>query len=564
MNLFDGPDLLETTSTEVKNRILKPGQMLHAIDTGALYYGDKDGKPTAFVGTTTNSDGVNASGNAGVKLLSSGSGTALPAPAAVWESAPHRRRLLIFGCSIAQQCNDTLHTATGTIPAETLAGTDQITVNNGALFTVGGKVAFALYNARIFRTTVTAIAGNVLTLADKVPGFIRAQTTINAYTSLIINRKLGAINAAVAMLGGPVEVVQPYGYGGAIYQQMYADLERDLRYYRPHYVALHMFENDMTSAAGANTATLSQLCAWARQCARMCLSYGAIPIVCSSMPYYNSVSGVGIPAGRAADFDGLLAYLCTPVKDGKSQLQVDVPGSYGMDLSTPWLDTSNPTWPRAPLAGVTDGVHPVSAKIFYPVGKAALPVTLRNVTTLSGTTGTKAGAGAANISGSVPASWTFTSAGTAIIAITRNADGSLKLYMTWPGDTNRNNDALTTQFSMTHPKAWAGSTQRFQGYLKFRVNSMKGIGQIFPQANQLPSWNTATGTTGIDMCATMPTGVIMLLTTSIFEIPVGGTTIYNGFSINPDTAVAPGAYLDIDICECGVLPVMPEPPHNYV
>ena len=28
MNLFDGTDLLETTSTEIKNRILKPGQML--------------------------------------------------------------------------------------------------------------------------------------------------------------------------------------------------------------------------------------------------------------------------------------------------------------------------------------------------------------------------------------------------------------------------------------------------------------------------------------------------------------------------------------------------------
>lgn len=57
MNLFDGPDLLETTSTEIKNRILKPGQMLRAIDTGALYYGDKDGKPTAFVGASTSSSG---------------------------------------------------------------------------------------------------------------------------------------------------------------------------------------------------------------------------------------------------------------------------------------------------------------------------------------------------------------------------------------------------------------------------------------------------------------------------------------------------------------------------
>ena len=57
MNLYDGTDLLETTSTEIKNRIIKPGQMLRAIDTGALYYGDKDGKPTAFVGASTSSSG---------------------------------------------------------------------------------------------------------------------------------------------------------------------------------------------------------------------------------------------------------------------------------------------------------------------------------------------------------------------------------------------------------------------------------------------------------------------------------------------------------------------------
>ena len=70
MNLFDGPDLLETTSTEVKNRILKPGQMLRAIDTGALYYGDKDGRPTAFVGVSTSSSGgVGSSGIADVPGL---------------------------------------------------------------------------------------------------------------------------------------------------------------------------------------------------------------------------------------------------------------------------------------------------------------------------------------------------------------------------------------------------------------------------------------------------------------------------------------------------------------
>ena len=57
MNLFNGPDLMETTSTEVKNLILKPSQMQRANETGALYYGDKDGKPTAFGGASTTSSG---------------------------------------------------------------------------------------------------------------------------------------------------------------------------------------------------------------------------------------------------------------------------------------------------------------------------------------------------------------------------------------------------------------------------------------------------------------------------------------------------------------------------
>lgn len=83
MNLFDGTDLLETTSTEIKNRILKPGQMLRAIDTGALYYGDKDGKPTAFVGASTSSSG-------GVRILAgdvdTGLGVRPPTPIAKYDT----------------------------------------------------------------------------------------------------------------------------------------------------------------------------------------------------------------------------------------------------------------------------------------------------------------------------------------------------------------------------------------------------------------------------------------------------------------------------------------------
>ena len=49
--------LVETTSTEVKNRRLGPDEILRAIDTGATYIAGKDSKPQAIVTATTTSSG---------------------------------------------------------------------------------------------------------------------------------------------------------------------------------------------------------------------------------------------------------------------------------------------------------------------------------------------------------------------------------------------------------------------------------------------------------------------------------------------------------------------------
>lgn len=56
MSLGDDIVILETTSTEVKNRILKSHELLRAIDTGALYIGGKDGKPQALIAGSTTPD----------------------------------------------------------------------------------------------------------------------------------------------------------------------------------------------------------------------------------------------------------------------------------------------------------------------------------------------------------------------------------------------------------------------------------------------------------------------------------------------------------------------------
>ena len=50
--------LVETTSTEVKNRLVGPEEILRAIDTGALYVGGKGGAPQALVTAIPSGEGI--------------------------------------------------------------------------------------------------------------------------------------------------------------------------------------------------------------------------------------------------------------------------------------------------------------------------------------------------------------------------------------------------------------------------------------------------------------------------------------------------------------------------
>lgn len=489
-------------------------------------------------------------------------------------------KLLVFGCSIAQQCNVYTSNVTSTLSAVDLkAGATVLTVANGALFSPGQKITVPLYNARLWTTTINSIAGNDLTIADKTPGMIRASSAVTiTITPTVPNlsQGYGAVNAAVALLGGPVEVVPAYGYGGAIFRQMYADLERDLRYYSPHFVALHMYENDLTSTVAGGGASIEQMKAWARQISRLCLNYGAIPIVYSSMPYYNSIIPAGIPASRAADYDALAAYIGSGT-DG--QLSADVPGAWGDNsLSYGWLDTSNPTWPRAPLAGWTDGVHPNTNKRFA-VGAIAAPVLSKllptygsrveqivsplEVTRCEGTGGT-----ASNLVGGsiVPKSHTIAAYGTALCTTSRNADGTLKIVGSWPGAADRSIDYITDKFTMTFPTVWAAGTQRFKVYMRVRINSMVGIAQLFSEVTITPTGENHTGYTGTDMCETIPAdGRVIILESPHFAIGVGATTIQPALMIRPITAGSPAnAAIDVDVLELGVVPVMPEVPHTFI
>lgn len=550
---------------------------------GALYRSDGEFWVPQTVGDASpNSKPLMVTSSAqGIALLTTPDSKTLPPAAYNWTQSPHRPRLLVFGCSIAQQCSAFLHSTTATIAGgDVKAGAAALTVSSGPAYTAGQKITMPLYNARLWTTTISSISGNILTIADKTPGLIRngVAVTINTWPTVpALDQGLGAVNAAVALLGGPVEVVSSYGYGGAIFQQMYCDLERDLRYYRPQYVALHMYENDMCGTVASGAASLEQFKAWARQMARMCLSYGAIPIVYSSMPYYNSTTVVGIPPSRAADYDGLAAY----VGSGTSgQLSVDVPGAYGDNsVSFAWLDTSNPTWPRAPLAGWTDGVH-VNTDHRFAEGLVALPVlqkilpaagslldyvvSNREASAMAGTGGALSNLVAGSV---VPKGHTCAAYGTAVgnVTTSRNADGSLKIIGTWAGAANRTNDYISDWFTFTFPTCWPGSTQRFKVYIRVRVNSMVGIAQIFPECT-ISTGEDHTGGTGADMCVTMPAdGRVILMETPHFAIGEGAVSMKPTITIRPVTAASPAnAYIDIDVLEMGVVPCMPEVPHAFI
>lgn len=493
-----------------------------------------------------------------------------------------RKKLLVFGCSIAQQGNAYLHSQSSTLGAtDVQAGATSLTVLDGAAYTIGHKVTMALYNGRLWTTTLSNVVGNVLTLADPTPGLIRANTAITDHvlpTVPALDQGLGAVSAAVVLLGGPVEMVPAYGYGGAIFVQMWADLERDLRYYRPHFVALHMYENDMTIPTASGGATIAQMKGWARAMARMCLSYGATPIVYSSMPYYKAAGPVGIPTSRAPDYDELAAYVGSGTT---GQLSIDVPGAYGDNsVSTAWLDPAflgHVSYSRRPLAGWTDGVHPDTSHRFavglavLPVLQAILPpseslldleICTRETASMSGTTGGLSGMQPGSVA---PKNHTVAAYGTAVATSSKNADGSLKLAVAWPGSATRGSDYVADFFMWSVATAWTKSTQRFKVYCRCRVNAMTGIAQIFPLAT-LSTGESHTGQTGIDMCATLPVdGRELLLETPHFAIGAGTTTVRLEFWILPTTASSPAnALIDIDILELGLVPVIPEVPHDYI
>ena len=467
--------------------------------------------------------------------------------------------LMGFGCSISQMDQPIQSTTTTTVVSEAKAGATTLTVASGASLSNGDKVAISLYDGRIWKTTVT-VSGNVLTPASATPRLIRASAIVAKYTSPMApdtSQPINITRGAVQLLGGGVEVVTGYGYGGALCGQMVQDFIAWFNYYRPSICVFSLFENDFTGLANG-ISTLAQIKGMARFVCRYCLQNGCTPVIYSSIPY-NLVQ-----TSRCSDYDEMARWVV-------SDLPIEIPGSKGANVSTQWLDTSVTTT-RGPLAGWTDGVHPnidhrfAVAKLagvpalqsIVPASKSLLDYcqTPRGLTNLEGSGGTSGSMAGGSV---IPASWTCSNFGSvATMTTSRNADGSLKFLCTWPISVarDRSTDYGYFRYSYTFPAAWAGSGAYFRGYLRAKILQNSGISQ-FQCSVVVASGETYYGDTGVGGALSLPTSNdIICIETPEFTLGGTQTSLTIGVTLKPVTDAAPAAaaVFEFDLYELGLLP----------
>jgi len=467
--------------------------------------------------------------------------------------------LMGFGCSISQMDQPLPHTTTTTVSGETRAGATTITVASGAGLTNGDKVGIVLYDGRIWKTTVT-VSGNVITPAAATPRLIRNSAIISKYTAAMspdLDQAINMTRGAVQLLGGGVEVVTGYGYGGALCGQMVQDFIAWFRYYNPKICVFSLFENDFTSTSAA-ISTIAQLKGMARFVARYCVQNRCVPVMYSSIPYNL------ILTSRCADYDEMARWVV-------SDLPTEVPGALGYNVSTQWLDTTVTTT-RGPLAGWTDGVHPnidhryaVASLAGVPALQSLVPASAslldychspRGLANCEGTGGTNSGLVEGSI---VPVSWTCSKSGSvATITSSRNGDGSLKFLCTWPVSVarDRNTDYGSFRYAYTFPAAWSGSGAYFRGYMRAKVIQNSGVSQFFPQV-VVTSGENYNADTGVGGALSLPvSGNIICIETPEFTLGAAQTIITVGVLVKPVTDAAPAAQavFEFDLYELGLLP----------
>lgn len=389
--------------------------------------------------------------------------TAAQAAAVVASKTPtviSRPGLMVVGNSIAGQSSRAGVSYTSAITAaEVRAGNNSITLATGGVAALGlaqnDYITVGLCSQAPWPVQVTAIAGEVLTLAKRLPRLLRASAGVSKVTSPTFwggtpRQQIGMVTAANQMAGSPFELLPGYGHGGATAIEIIAALPGLLAHYSPALVVLHLFENDIA------TASLANLKLWCDQAAGICLSYGAIPLVVHCLP----TTSVG--AGQAANFDALRDYVLS--------IGNRIKGAVGCDPGAIYVDTSSPSTPRQPLSGWTDGVvHPLQPKQ-YTIGAQILPLiqALSSgypswASMLIGANVNLAGSGgtATNLVGGsvVPASTTVSADAGVTLTASKTADDKLRLVGSIAGASTNGTSTGKVIQTYSWPKTWGPRTR---------------------------------------------------------------------------------------------------------
>lgn len=377
----------------------------------------------------------------------------------VSNSTGYRRGLLLVGNSIAGQSMRVVPTYTTAITAaEVRPGATQITCATGGVaamsLLVNDRISIGLCNQQYWTVQVTAISGELLTLASPVPRLLRASAGVSKvsaphYAPLTIRTQNGILSSVNQMLGGPLDLLPGHGHGGATAAEIVESLPGLLAYYRPSVVGLHLFENDVPAST-----TIEELKRHCDNAVRLCLNHGAIPVVVACLPTTSVTT-----APRAAVFDEINAYVLSVASR--------FPAAVGVNPGALYLDTSNPSFPRQPLAGWTDGVHPVASKRYTIASSivTALQPVFGSSTAVQGVVGpnvklTGSGGTASNLTGGsvVPANTTVTAQAGVTCAASKTVSDALYLVGSIAGASNVSTTQTTVSQTFTHPKTWGPNT----------------------------------------------------------------------------------------------------------
>lgn len=481
------------------------------------------------------------------------------------KGAGNRRRLLLIGNSLIEQSCRTYYGYTTTISAVDIRpGAVTIPLVAGGVaaagLSIGDQAFIELCDHTPWRVAISGISGDTLTVAKPNPRTIRASqkvvkaAALTSYLPLYPTGGYGVANMLVRLLGGGMDLLPGYAHGGAIARDILVGLPDQLAYYRPEIVLMQLFENDITS--GTPIAEMIRRLKWA---CNLCLTYGAIPVVATVSP------SASYTVSMAVFFDAINGYI-------RDQLQIDFPSAIPIDPGAIYLTTANPTYPRSPLAGWTDGIHP-NTGYQYSIAKSIKSVVADLFgeevedyhlaspnPTLAGTGGTATNLQAGSV---VPQSTTI-AASVGTTTTTTSKDGSDVLHVDFavPGASGASSSQLVISQSITLPLSY-GLTSFFKALCAIDVSAISGISmfQVEVTSGATTYAKTATALDASDSAGI--TGERVCVETPAFLVEPGKTSVTVAFSIRPQTLTSPSGVvfvgnikkLGITQTPCGEMPL---------